>query len=332
MEARQDTLDSVTAVPPSRSSQCPVCNSGNVRLRCGGGKPFTDRTQNRHFRQSSYQIFECSSCSFVFKDSILDSEQLTLLYSDVDFTGWENETLYPTEREVAAIVRSLPAGSRILDFGCSSGRLLAQFVDRHECLGFEINIEAAEKAAAKGIRMVDSMGSFSTYTGSMDAVLLMDVFEHLENPLPILQELVGLLKPGGTLIVATGNAECEAGRQDLANFWYFRSIQHVGMLSRNHAEFLSRQLSLRLEMWKLVSHYDASIAEKLGQHLRQLIFRQNKQHPDSFLTALLQRFPVVNRCASWHIPPPFTVSKDHVVAVWRRQSNEAASRASDPAS
>jgi SAM-dependent methyltransferase len=318
METQDLTLKGETSVPPSRQGKCPACGSPDVKIRSSGGLPATERTRNFLFRQNAYEIIECNACGFVFKDSILDGGQFALLYGDTDYARWESETLYPTERCVVEMLKALKPGSRVLDYGCSSGRLMAQLVDRHECFGFEINLDAAEKAAAKGVRIIGSTDGFADYTGSMDAVVLMDVFEHLDNPLPVLKTLVPLLKSDGVMILVTGDADCTAARPDLANFWYFRSIQHLGMLTRRHAEYLARELSLDVEVWKTVSHYDVSLPQKLLQYLRHYVFVQIKGHPDSLMTALLKKLPVLNRCAAWRIPPPFTASNDHAVAVWRR--------------
>jgi SAM-dependent methyltransferase len=321
MEAQDQAFKGETAIPLSRQGKCPVCSSTDVNLRAGGGLPTTERTRSFLFRQNAYEIIECNACGFVFKDSILDGGQFAALYGDTDYARWESETLYPTERCVVDILRGLKPGSRILDFGCSSGRLMARLVDQHACFGFEINQQAAQKAAAKGLRMIGSTEGLVGYTGTMDAVVLMDVFEHLESPLPVLKMLVPLLASDGALILVTGDADCTAGRPDLANFWYFRSIQHLGMLSRVHAEYLARELSMRFDSWKTISHYDIPMPQKLLQYSRQFVFRQIKEHPDSIMTALLKKLPVVNRCAAWNIPPPFNASDDHAVVVLRRHAD-----------
>lgn len=324
MIAQEKLISGETSVLASRQNRCPVCNSTAVALRSDGGLPVSETTRNYLFRQNAYRIMECGACAFVFKDSILDNEQFARLYADIDYTRWECKGLYPTERRVVRILSELRPGSRILDFGCSSGRLMGELVGRHECFGFEINQDAATDAAARGVKVVGSVDEFPALAGTMDAVVLVDVFEHLENPLPVLQTLTALLKPGGLLIVVTGDADCPAANPDLANFWYFRNIQHIGMLTRRHAEYLARKLSLTLERWSTVSHYDVSPLELFLQHSRHFVFRQIHRRPDSPVVGLLGRLPVIGRCAAWRIPPPFSASKDHAVAVWRKQGNTAA--------
>jgi cyclopropane fatty-acyl-phospholipid synthase-like methyltransferase len=109
-----------------------------------------------------------------------DSEQLARCYDLIDFRHWETTGLYPTEKVVLARLGQLPAGSRVLDFGCSSGRLLSNLVGRHQCIGLEINEQAAAVARAKGIQIVAALDEIQPR--SLDAAVMVDVFEHLPRP------------------------------------------------------------------------------------------------------------------------------------------------------
>jgi len=149
------TITGETSVPRSRNQCCPVCSSTEVGLRCCGGLPSEEKTRVLAFLQNAYRIYECNSCGYVFKDSILDEHQFALLYGDMDCQRWESSQLYPTERLlVRALRRKLASGSSILDFGCSSGRLLAELVGSFRCSGFEINEHASQIAASKGIEII----------------------------------------------------------------------------------------------------------------------------------------------------------------------------------
>jgi 2-polyprenyl-3-methyl-5-hydroxy-6-metoxy-1,4-benzoquinol methylase len=322
MKTKSPIKQGGTSIPRSRKGRCPVCDSEMVTLRGGGGIPTQEKTDSFLFVQNEYQIFECKACGLVFKDSILDSQQCSLLYADMDFKRWEIDSLFPTERFVVQYLKTLPRGSRILDFGCSSGRLMSNLVNLHECFGFEINRDAARKAEARGIKIIASREGLTEHAGIMDAVVLMDVFEHLENPLEVLGNLVLLLKRGGILILVTGDADCWAGRADLANFWYFRTIQHFAMMTRKHAEYIAKHCGLALRTWKTLSHYDVSLSQKSVQYLRQWVYSQVDRRPESFVSNLLKTLPIIKRCANWKIPPPCTASKDHVVVVFGRTGLE----------
>lgn len=314
-----------TSVPPDRRECCPGCGSHSVKPIPGIGKALDAPTRTAVFRQNEYRILRCADCGLAFKDSILTEEQFSRYYADFEFSTWEASEMYPTERPVLRFLQTLPPGSKVLDFGCSTGRLLAHVQGGLECHGFEINQEAAAKAAARGIRMVGKWDDLATHAGSVDALVMMDVFEHIEKPTGLIESLLRLVKPGGSLIIATGNADSRACRVDLPNFWYFRNIQHVAMLTRKYCEFIAEKFRLRISVWCELSHYKVTPFQKGEQYLRQFIYSCQHRNPNSLISRLFRTIPVLRRCVNWKIPPPFTASKDHVVVIFEKTSTRESS-------
>ncbi len=307
-----------THIPAERDHCCPGCRTENPKPLPGTGKPFENRTRLLVFRQNEYRIFRCGACGLVFKDSILSDESFELLYGDVDFSNWSACQVYPTERPVLSHLDSLHAASKVLDFGCSSGRLLEQANPRIGKWGFEVNKTAAREAADKGIRMVGDWKDLKSLTQTFDAVLLMDVFEHLSNPTALLQDMVELVKPGGKLVVSTGNADCRACRTDTPNFWYFRTIQHLCMITRQYAAHFAISSGLQIAAWNELSHYDTKFYNKLAQHARQFVYGIKYRNPHSIAASVLGRLPFLRKSATWKIPPPFNASRDHAVVFFEK--------------
>src|SRR5262249_23714357 len=152
-----------------------------------------------------------------------------------------------------------PNGSAILDFGCSSGRLLAPLTSTHRCFGVEVNEAAAAEAAKKGITMLSDVADIRA--PKFDAIILVDLFEHIGRPLDLLRSLSRRLTDNGMLAIVTGNGDAPACRRDPALFWYFRNLEHLCMLTRKHAELICKQLGLRLGRWIELSHYELSLRE-----------------------------------------------------------------------
>ncbi len=307
-----------THIPAERDHSCPGCRTANPTPLPGTGQPFENRTRSLVFRQNEYRIFRCGACGLVFKDSVLSEEMFALLYGDMNFSNWSACRTYPTERPVLKRLQSLPFGSSVLDYGCSSGRLLEQVKPEIGKWGYEVNKTAAREAAAKGIRMVEDWKDLKSLTQTFDAVLLMDVFEHLSNPTALLQDLVELVKPGGMLVVSTGNADCRACRTDIPNFWYFRTIQHLCMITRQYAETFAFCSGLQLAAWQECSHYDTRFFNKLAQHARQFVYGIKYRNPHSIAASVIGRLPVLRKSATWKIPPPYNASRDHAVVFFEK--------------
>ncbi len=110
-------------------------------------------------------------------------------------------------------LKFLPPGvRRLLSVGCAAGRteaLLKERLQLEQVIGVEYETTIAAEAAAR----LDAVytGDIETLelpypAGHFDAVLCLDVLEHLRDPWGVLRDrLWPLLAPGGTLIVSVPN-------------------------------------------------------------------------------------------------------------------------------
>jgi SAM-dependent methyltransferase len=296
---------------------CPACGSRNFS-EAGSAPGLTCRLGFRDFIQPDYVIKICSACGLVYRNPNLSPEELGVYYSLADYRKWEVAGLFPTERAAHERLRQLPGGARLLDFGCSSGRLLAPLAGSYDCCGYEINTEAARIAATKGLTIISPEAFDSGNCEGFDAIVMSDVFEHLSAPTELLRKLVTLLNPGGELLIITGNADAPVCRLAPAEFWYFRNVEHLCMLSLRHAEFLCQELQVTLAEWCELSHYDTPPKDHILQLVRHFAFWQFRRA--TLLSKVVLRFvPQLNRARSWPIAPAYTASADHVLAAFKKK-------------
>ncbi len=298
---------------------CPACRSGEYQSTGLEAPGFWEWAGDRQYEQLPYFVRECSSCGLLYRTRILPEEGFTDYYERVDFQNWAIDDLFPTERAALTQLAAIGPGARILDFGCSSGRLLAKLVATHACFGIELNAVAAAQAAEKGLTMLPVGILEVGYTEQFDAVVLVDVFEHLTEPFIVLRKLSALLRGGGLFLIVTGNGDSPMCRIDPAQFWYFRSVQHVSMLTKRHLTFLTGELGAKIESWQEISHYNTPLLERILQWGRHFVFWQFRNN--TFLArACLVWLPIIRRARVWPVAPAVTCSRDHVVVVLRKQS------------
>ena len=251
----------------ARQDHCPACGAVDYEIVGPPGAGFAAEAGGRHFWQTDYQARRCRCCSLLFKSAIAALHQLDDYYQRVDFRKWEIPGLYPTERRVLGLLNALPIGSRILDFGCSSGRLLSRLTGSFAVLRGRNQCGSRPDCVRKRHHDTCAPNLYSRQTDApkFNAITIVDLFEHLSAPTDLLRKLVNQLCPGGRLILCTGDADAPAIRSDPANFWYFRNVEHLCMLNRRHGEYLARELALRLVAWDRESHYDSSSVVRLKQ-------------------------------------------------------------------
>jgi len=296
---------------------CPGCTSAKFQSVGRSGTAFIVTINAEKFEQPAYEIRHCDNCGIYYKSHILNETDLSRYYQINDFMKWENDRLFPTEQAILAVLSRLPEHSKILDYGCNTGRLMSYMLDRHHCFGVEINGEAAKIATQRGVTIL----SETELAIGFDAIVLCDVFEHLVEPTSVLQYLCQFLKPKGLLLLCTGNADAAAGKPDLANFWYFRTVEHLCMLSRTHAKFLSQKLGLNLIDWQEMSHYQYGWLELLRQHTQNFAYRQFHIYRSPFWMPILKLIPMMKRAENWTVPPLFTCTKDHALVVFENHAN-----------
>jgi SAM-dependent methyltransferase len=142
----------------------------------------------------------------------------------------------------------LKDGDTVLDVGCNTGYVGRAAKERLRVVfdGIERDPAAAARAREtyREILPVDlaSGPPWPDVGGRYDAVLALDVLEHLPEPLPALRALAGLLAPGGRLVVSVPNVVHWTVRLGvlLGRFDYVET----GILDRTHLRFFTRKTLL----------------------------------------------------------------------------------------
>lgn len=119
---------------------------------------------------------------------------------------------------------ALPAGARILDAGCGSGRTLQELVDYGTVSGVELNPDAAELARARNLGevVVGRLEELPWADETFDLVTCLDVIEHTPDDIPALAELRRVCRRGGWLLVTVPAYQALWSLHDEANHHYRR--------------------------------------------------------------------------------------------------------------
>jgi len=103
-------------------------------------------------------------------------------------------------------------GARLLDIGCATGRLLALARKAAwDVVGIDLSaaLIARAESAVPGAPLycADFMAMDVLELGRFDAILALDVLEHVLAPREFLDRAASLLNPGGRLVIQTPNAD-----------------------------------------------------------------------------------------------------------------------------
>lgn len=139
-------------------------------------------------------------------------------------------------RRLAKIARLLgkPSGAiRILDVGCSRGHFVRVAAALGcEAEGVEPASSMAAAARAAGLRVHEGLLEEQRFAdAAFDAITLFEVIEHLAAPCDLLRECRRVLKPGGILLLSTGNSASWTATVMKSRWDYFQIAKDAGHVS-----------------------------------------------------------------------------------------------------
>lgn len=166
---------------------------------------------------------------------------------------------------------------RLLDVGCGNGARLAQF----RALGWDVygqDVDPAATAYAREMFGLDvRLGRLEDTAfehGFFDCVTLNHVIEHVHDPVGMLRECRGLLKPGGLLVVVTPNANSFASKY-FGRFWRgLEPPRHIHLFSPGTLGAVAVKAGFEVRDWSTAaanarSFAQASLLIKHGGRLRR---------------------------------------------------------------
>ena len=90
---------------------------------------------------------------------------------------------------------------RVLDLGCGRADLLRN-IDCQLKVGLDISLEALKDTSPSVIRVRADAEDIPFVSGFFDAILCLDLIEHVRNLLSVMSEIGRILRAGGTLLLA----------------------------------------------------------------------------------------------------------------------------------
>ncbi len=113
----------------------------------------------------------------------------------------------------------LPSGGRILDLGCGDGRTSGPWLrdQGFQYVGVDVSKNAVGEARELGLEahLIDDAGTLPFESDTFDAIVCIEVLEHLFEPNHAVAEAYRVLRPGGVLVASVPNVAYWRRRIDL---------------------------------------------------------------------------------------------------------------------
>ena len=250
LDAEAPGRASTTAQPLRRG--CPACG----RL--------TEHT--RLYSIKNCTILRCAACGLGRTEALaFDPERY---YTDDYFTGHHADGYADyrgaepvLRREFARTVefiRMRRDGGRLLEVGCAYGFFLREAKPFFDVAGIELAADAAAQARGSGLNVTTGAADEATLQrlGDFDVIVMLDVIEHLPDPLDLLRLLGRHLVPGGIIVITTGDFASLAARLSGRHWRLMTPPQHLWFFTPDSMSRMARSAGLDRESidhpWKIV--------------------------------------------------------------------------------
>lgn len=207
---------------------------------CGSDKMSYLYTVGRF--KEPFDIYRCDGCGLVFQCPLPSASRIERMYSKEYYAGTADYSFGDERKDEAGnrilynrrleVIEGCTKG-RILDIGCAFGLFLKVAKERGwEVHGVELSKHSAEHAKKLGLDVFNGTLEDAGYpAGHFDAVVMIELIEHLPDPKGTLKEVNRVLKGGGYVMIQTANVDSITARLD-GKRWHYFLPGHLHYFSR----------------------------------------------------------------------------------------------------
>lgn len=255
-EGRAGSADAVTLVERA----CPACGGTSHRrvwadrFDADGLRPWWDENGYEADVASIlagewFELAQCTDCSLRYQRRVLTDGGLGALYSSWIspaqaerctrlFAGEDPfRASYEASRHAVGRLLTLrrvvptksPSVPRLLDFGCGDGGFVSLAADfGFDAHGVDFSASRRTQAARRGVALVSDIDQWHREErGRVDAVTMIEVLEHLVDPVGALHDVATLLEPGAVLLVEVPDCSGLDSPSSFGDFNLLNPLEHV---------------------------------------------------------------------------------------------------------
>jgi 2-polyprenyl-3-methyl-5-hydroxy-6-metoxy-1,4-benzoquinol methylase len=237
------------------------------------------------------EIYHCSSCGHTQIPAYI-SEDYYHDYSMGSFWGSSFKRI--REQQLERLAKLAPSGKRFLDIGCGVGHYLElakKYFD--DPIGVEPSITSAKTAKQKGFSVInDYFHKGLSFESGFDVITIIEVLEHLEQPIDLFVQAASLLNENGILFVEVPNGQRIVEKR----LYYNLCTDHIQYFSATSLTVMALQAGLTV----------VCVQESSDPNLLEIYVRKPSKPSDTFSTRrqyaldkLISQIPTNARVAAW---------------------------------
>jgi len=224
---------------------CPICS----------GKSLKEHYLIDKFKLP-FKTDRCLTCGFIFMNPTFTKKIITDFYDKDYFTGSADYS-YVDERETKKhaayvwdkrikVLSKHAKGKKFLDIGASFGGLMESAKKYYEPYGIEISDYAGSfSKKIEGCTVhIGTLGDHPFEHETFGAISMIEVIEHMPDPVSIFNECYKLLEKNGLLVIQTANMDGIQARL-LGNKYSYFLPGHLSYFSKKNIEIILKKTGFK---------------------------------------------------------------------------------------
>lgn len=207
-------------------------------------------------------VFVCVDCGLIFCPKVSYDEYVEIYreprrYFEVSVSvGYASfEERFEHDYSVAEVrVRNLfewrkPEEKTVLDVGCGNCALIRRLQEcDFEVRGVDLDSWSVQCAAHLVEDLAVDICDVSTLSlkDEFDVIMFTDSFEHLLNPLRVVERVRGLLRQGGLVVIEMPNVDSDGWAKEKIDWRHVKPLEHPFLYARRHVEALFERVGMRV--------------------------------------------------------------------------------------
>ena len=250
-----------------RRNVCPACGE-------------RDDAAERFANPVGFAFARCPGDGTVFMDPVPSDATLARLYNDASYSfHWiqgrqtEDVEVQPTGRTEYGHIKTcfqFPPNRKpkLLDVGCATGGFLLTASNDFDAEGVELNADMAAIARRRGLRVTTGRleEAFSD-ENRFDVITMLQVIEHVIEPVALLREAARLLRPGGIIYLNTPNVDSASFSLFRERHMHVSSFGHVSLLTKRSMLLICERSGLSLLAHDYCGSFDISLHDLVSRRL-----------------------------------------------------------------
>lgn len=220
-------------------------------------EPFLDGKLRRQLPE--LKLRRCRDCGCLWaNDARQDHELLTEAYervSDAYFDSQENDPKYVNFYQwLETRAKRYVSGRTVLDVGCGEGIFLSTISAEWSKHGLEPSASGARLAKERNLDVACATLDTSDKQYQADLVSALDVIEHVVDPHHFVDSLKQHLRPGGVMLLLTGDADSYTAKAAGPQWSYLRWCGHISVFTRAGLRKLVESHGFEVVEWERCEH------------------------------------------------------------------------------